>query len=122
MSDDKQIARRETDATESLDGRKAIAPVADVLESADEYLIVADMPGVPEDAIEVRLDRGELLIEGRREPVSEGATAPVYRRTFRVPDVIDGSGVTAKLEHGVLTLHLPKAEETRPRQITVTAG
>jgi HSP20 family protein len=122
MFDEKQIAKRETDDTETLDGLSVLAPATDVLESADEYLILADMPGASEDGVTVRLDRDELLVEGRREPFHEQAEPFVYRRVFRVPDAIDGDKIAAKLEHGVLTLHLPKAGEARPRQITVTAG
>lgn len=122
MSDDKQMAKRETEDTETLDGRSLLLPATDVLESADEYLIVADMPGASDDGVTVRLDKDELLVEGRREPLHEQAEAFVYRRVFRVPDAIDSDQIRAKLEHGVLTLHLPKAGEARPRQITVTAG
>lgn len=122
MSEDKQISKRDPDETEMLDGLRALAPAADVLENADGYLVLADMPGVSQDAVSVHLDKSELMIEGRREPVAEGAEPVVYRRVFRVPDVIEPGNITAKLEHGVLTLTLPKAGEVKPRQITVTAG
>jgi HSP20 family molecular chaperone IbpA len=122
MSDEKQISKRETEETETLDGLRAFAPAADVLESADDYLVVADMPGVTQDAVEVHLDKNELRIEGRREAVREGAEPFLYRRAFRVPDVIEAGNIAAKLEHGVLTVTLPKAGEIKPRKIAVEAG
>lgn len=97
------------------------APPADVYENEHEYLVIADLPGVKSDALTVHIDRQELLLEGKREASLRGGPS-VYRRRFRIPEEIDISKADAKLNAGILTLHLPKREEVRPRRISISAG
>lgn len=128
---------RETDlmkneAPQSLvqsDRRPAIAPACDVYENKDEILVVADVPGVTADALEIDLDKGELRIAARRDAAASGATFVAaeyrdcdFRRRFAVPSGIDAARIGAELKDGVLWLRLPKAEAVKPRQITVRAG
>lgn len=104
-------------------------PQVDIVETAGELTIHADIPGVSRDGVDIDFENGVLSIHGRvrdREP--EGADALVteygtgdFYRTFRVSEKIDTARITAEYEHGVLTLHLPKVEAVKPRKIMVQA-
>jgi len=104
-----------------------ITPLANIVETADGYVLEAEMPGVSRDGLEVTVENGDLTIVGRRKGYespgvllygeSRGAD---FRRTFEIDPSINSAGITAKLEQGILTLHLPKAEAVKPRRISVT--
>ena len=102
-------------------------PVANILETADGYVLEAEMPGVSKEGLEVTVENGELVIVGRRaDKVLPGnalyrESRPLdYRRVFDLDPSIDTGKITAKIEQGVLTLGLPKAEQVKPRRIQVT--
>jgi HSP20 family protein len=102
-------------------------PVANILETADGYVLEAEMPGVSKEGIEVTVENGELAIVGRRADKELPGAAlyresrPLdYRRVFDLDPSIDTGKITAKIEQGVLTLTLPKAEQVKPRRIQVT--
>ncbi len=104
-----------------------VTPVANILETSDGYLLEAEMPGVAKDGIEVTVENGELIIVGRRGDKEVPGTAlyresrPLdYRRVFDLDPSIDTGKITAKMEQGILSLRLPKAEEVKPRRIQVT--
>ncbi len=104
-----------------------VTPVANILENADGYVLEAEMPGVARDGIEVTVENGELVIVGRRADKELPGTAvyresrPLdYRRVFDLDPSIDAGRITAKMEQGILTLTLPKAEQVKPRRIQVT--
>jgi HSP20 family protein len=101
-------------------------PLVDVESNEDGYTIRAEMPGVDKSGLEVTVDNGELTIIGHRRP-SELAGEPVYReirnndfrRVYELDPTIDTAKISARIEQGVLTLTLPKAESVKPRRITV---
>jgi HSP20 family protein len=104
-----------------------VTPVANILETADGYLLEAEMPGVAKDGLEVTVENGELTIVGRRADKELPGAALYresrpqdYRRVFDLDPSIDTGKITAKMEQGILTLNLPKAEQVKPRRITVT--
>lgn len=127
MNNDESLTRHEG-ARSTNGGSPPVAPPCDVYENADEYLVVADMPGVEENAIEIKLDRSKLTIVGRRETRTNGTVLEseprprIYLRTFQVPDAVDGAQTKAELKRGVLLVHLPKGPQARVRKIAVTAG
>jgi HSP20 family molecular chaperone IbpA len=96
-------------------------PPVDVFENNDEYLLVADLPGVVADAVRLDVDQDQLTIEGRL-PKTEGQLAYGYRRSFKLPGGTDNAAVNAELKQGVLWLHLPKAAAVKPRRIEIKAG
>jgi HSP20 family protein len=98
--------------------RQLALPV-DIYESADELLLLADLPGVEPEGLTVNFEAPELRIEGRR---GAGEAASVYSRTFRVSEQIDPNGISAELAAGVLKLRLAKAAHTKPRKIEVRAS
>lgn len=105
---------------QELADRPAIAPAVDIHEGESEYLLLADVPGVTAGSVSIRYDRGELTLQATRK--LDGESEVDYRRSFRVPDVIDASRIEAQLDHGVLVLKLPKAEEVRPRKIEIKSA
>jgi HSP20 family molecular chaperone IbpA len=107
--------------------RPLLAPMVDVFENDNELLIVADLPGVEPGGVKVRLDRGELALEAYRKEEPEGRILTGdrgsfdYARRFQLPGGIDADKIDAKLDGGVLYLHLPKAESHKPREIPIKA-
>jgi HSP20 family protein len=107
------------------------APAVDIEERADHFLVSADLPGVSEKDIEVKVQDGVLLLSGKREVSKEEKTeAGCYRerssgsfcRTFTLGDGVDPEKIEAAYKNGVLTVKLPKKEETKPRQIPVSTN
>lgn len=106
--------------------RGYLQPPVNVMETKDGYILEAEMPGVAKDGLEVLLEDNELTIVGHRRQGVEGAN-PVYvesvdrdfRRSFVLDPAIDTAKISARMEGGVLTLTLPKAEKVKPRKITV---
>lgn len=95
------------------------SPPVDVLENEEELLLVADLPGVQKEDVHVRLENGVIQLEAvRRMDHAEHS----YRRSFTMSDRVDIEGARAELDHGILSLHLPKAPEMRPREIPILAS
>src|ERR1700736_3847169 len=114
-------ARGERQATEQF-----ICPAATVLENADGYTLEVEMPGVNKETLEMWVENNELTIVGRRSiSVVEGtllhreSRSENFRRTFELDPSIDAGKISAKIEQGVVKLTLPKAEQVKPRKITV---
>ena len=132
MSDNKQITRPGTAAANGADGeqQRAVLPAVDVFEDASGITLLADMPGVPKDQLEIRVEGDALLIEGGVQPQTpEGLEAvyaevrvPRYRRSFTLSRELDTTRVEANLKDGVLTLRIPKQAHAQPRRIAVTVG
>lgn len=105
-------------------------PDVDILEQGDAYVVYADLPGVDEGSIDVRLDRGSLTLDAQLATAPESDWRPLhseyrfgsFHREFRISDDIDAGAVSAKMRDGVLELHLPKTAEHQPRAIAVQAG
>jgi HSP20 family protein len=127
MSNNNQMMKREeTQPSTTEPHYRTIAPACDVYEDGKEFLVVAEMPGVEERSVDLRLDRTRLTIEAVRPHTNgEGLTDRTqtrYARAFEVPDTIDAANISAELRQGVLSVHLPKAPQARVRQISVKAG
>ncbi|CAA9254438.1 MAG: hypothetical protein AVDCRST_MAG42-2703 [uncultured Chthoniobacterales bacterium] len=104
-----------------------VAPMATVLENGDGYTLQVEMPGVNKEGLEMWVENNELTIIGRRSlPTVQGSLVhremrrDNFRRAFELDPSIDAAKISAKIEHGVLTLALPKAEQVKPRKITVS--
>ena len=110
-------SRAETETKlQRAEARRATPPM-DVFESADEFVLVFDVPGVSSENVELDIEKGTLTLVARREIGDEYMLE--YRRAVGVSDAIDPSGVSAKLEHGVLTVQLQKRPELKARRIQV---
>lgn len=105
-------------------------PRVAVSESKDSFLVVADLPGVPQDGVEITIEKNVLTIAAKAEPrAPEGfqrlygpEPAREYQRVFSLTDAVDRDAIRASMKNGVLNLVLPKASEARPRRITVQPG
>lgn len=124
-----EIQKNETgQAVEPANVGRRVAPFIDIYENDERFLVHADMPGVRPDGLTIEVENGQLVLEGAPAPLPEGspldaAIEPItYARTLRLPRSIDTEHISAKIEHGVLTLELPKREALRTRQIHVQAG
>jgi HSP20 family protein len=107
--------------------RAYVSPRVNITENKDGYLLEAEMPGVNKEGLEISLEGNELTIVGRRgneptelQPVYRESSNRDFRRVFVLDPTIDTSRIEARMENGVLKLHLPKAEQVKPRKITVT--
>ena len=123
------IIKKGTDKPEQVQQRSTVAPPFDIYENKEELLLIADLPGVKTDHLKIRMDQNELTVEGVRSPSKHEHTMLVeeflvcnFYRTFVVPPGIDAERIRAETKNGVLSLHLPKSEALKPRQIQVKAG
>ena len=104
------------------------APAVDIKEEEDRFVLHADIPGVDPKDIEVSMENGGLCIKGERKTESEEekegykrierARGTFYRR-FALPDTVAADKISARSDHGVLEVVIPKQEKTQPRKITV---
>ncbi|HXF74510.1 MAG TPA: Hsp20/alpha crystallin family protein [Methylomirabilota bacterium] len=102
-----------------------IAPPVDIYETKEGLVLMADLPGVSKENLDVRVENDLLTIRGNAGHRISGD--PIYReyelanffRQFELGEKVDQSRITAELKHGVLTLSLPKAEEAKPRRIEI---
>jgi HSP20 family molecular chaperone IbpA len=126
MSDNKQVTRTATEQ----DTQRAVLPAVDVFEDAAGITLLADMPGVPKEQLELKVEGEALLIEGGvRSRTPDGLEAvyaevrvPRYRRSFMLSRELDTTRIEAKLKDGVLRLTIPKQAHAQPRRIAVSAG
>ena len=102
-----------------------IAPAVDIYETKNGLVVLADLPGVKQGDVDVRVDEGVLTIVGRtsHSPAAEQvyrefALASFYRQ-FQLPEQVDVAAIGASLERGVLKLELPWAAKVKPRKIAV---
>lgn len=127
MSDRKQVTAR---AAADAEQQRAVSPAVDVFEDASGITLLADMPGVPRDQLDLKIEGDALLIEGAvQQPTPDGLEAvyaevrvPRYRRSFTLSRELDTARIEANLKDGVLTVRIPKQAHAQPRRIAVTSG
>lgn len=106
---------------------RVFVPRADIYENGSSIHVVAEMPGVPESAVDITLDKNLLTVRGtpaRQELPGANLEAAEYRegsyeRSFTLSNVIDRDGIEATMRDGILRLKMPKAHEARARKIEV---
>jgi HSP20 family protein len=118
--------RGEQSAAETTRAGVYFTPRVDIYESDAELTLYADVPGVRPEDVDLRYERGELVLHGRvqqrRRPdqayqweYDEGD----FYRVFQIHETIDAARIEAECKNGVLTVHLPRTEAVRPRQVQV---
>ena len=97
------------------------APAVDIYETKEGYFLQADMPGVRKENLDITVEGTTLTVTGKRELQRPGqpARSVEYRRVFEVDPAIDFRKVSARIEQGVVTVQLPKAEKVKPRKIQI---
>jgi HSP20 family protein len=122
MSDKKAVSR-----SERAKEVETLLPRVDVFEDKDGILLVADLPGVPKDKLELRVDNDTLTVEGEiatdmpddMEAVYAEVRLARYRRAFTLSSELDTARIDAQFRDGVLNLRIPKHAHAQPRQIKV---
>jgi HSP20 family protein len=117
----KALSNREETRSEE----RYVTPPVDIYENGDALIVTADLPGVAKENLDVRVENNLLTIRGKSSHLASGD--PVYReyelasffRQFELNEKVDQGKISAELQHGVLTLRLPKAQEAKPRKIEV---
>lgn len=124
-----QVPSAEVFDPEPVADRAVFAPPVDVFENDDELLLVADVPGVAKDDVEIDVEAGSLRFRARRGTgdvqgalLAGGLGDFDYERAFRLPRGLDASRVSADLASGVLRIHLPKSADVKPRRIQVASA
>ena len=106
---------------------RTFVPTADIFETEPALTVVLEMPGVDKNNVDISIEDGILTVQGRLDFAKYEGLQPVYteynighyRRSFSLSQKIEQAKISAELADGVLTLVLPKAEEAKPRRITI---
>jgi len=116
----------DTRRTESTRGGNFYQPRVDIFETDHELTLFADVPGVRAEDVDLRFERGELILQARVQRQERPGQALLteyeegdYFRVFQIHESIDTTRISAECKNGVLTVHLPKVEEVKPRQVQV---
>lgn len=104
------------------------APPVDIFEDEDSLVVLADLPGIAPEGLDVRVEQRVLTITAHAEPAPSGTALhreyelTNFFRQFQLPEEIDTARIQAELKQGVLTLRLPRAPKEQPRRIEVRAS
>lgn len=102
----------------------------DMYENDDEFVVKAELPGLSTDDVDINISGNTLTLQGEFQAEEEGERDNVrfrerrygsFRRSFSLPTYVDADQAEAEFTDGVLTVHLPKVEEARPKQIPIKA-
>ncbi len=121
--------QKETSLPQTPEREPTYVPRVDIAEDREQFWIVADMPGVEQNAVEATVQNGVLTLEGWFRPAApEGHEsigrefgASRFRRDFSLPDGVDPVHIQARIKQGVLTVTIPKKEEVKARKIDITS-
>jgi HSP20 family protein len=113
---------------ESTIAARTYLPVTDIFETDAALTVIMEMPGVNKDNVDLTVENGVISVTGRVDFSKYESLQPVYAeynighyaRSFQLSNRIDQAKISADLKDGVMTLVLPKAEETKPRKIKVS--
>jgi HSP20 family protein len=106
-------------------------PAMDLLETENDFVLRADLPGLSESDVNIELENNVLTISGERKSETEERKEGYYRverasgsfsRSLTLPDGIDPDAVKATFERGVLEVRIPKPEERKPRKVAISVG
>ena len=128
MKQDKMVKRQDSGDLQPREQHERLYnPRVDVLENSEEYLVVADLPGVTQNNLQIDVEKDLLTIEGQMLDTQESwipAALEVhrgtYRREFRLPRGLEVDKIKAEFNHGVLSVHLPKGAKLKPRKIAIS--
>lgn len=129
IADRKKEELNHPQSGEHIRNRRVFAPLADIYETQETIVVLADMPGVNENSIDITLEKNVLTIHGFTAPQAENNLRLVYcecpegnyRRVFMLSEEVDRDGIQATVKNGVLKLILPKSPKARARKIPVKA-
>ncbi len=114
-NNDLTVNKNENAVADKSKIRNWMSPSVDIFENDEGLTLIADIPGVPRDRLNLGIEKEILTIEAVAGESDYG-----YHRRFQLPEHLDLEHVSAEMKHGVLTVHLPKAAAAKPRKIAVT--
>ncbi|MHB8658094.1 MAG: Hsp20/alpha crystallin family protein [Solirubrobacteraceae bacterium] len=106
-------------------------PAMDLVETGDDFVLRADLPGLSEDDVHIELEDSVLTIAGERKAEHEERQEGYYRverasgafsRSLTLPDGVDPDSVKANFERGVLEVRIPKPEARKPRKVSISVA
>ncbi len=127
MTDKANIATKDK---EQSTVENTLLPPVDVIEDSAGITLLADLPGVSKDKLTLQLEKNRLTIEGdvgidlpqEMQSTHAEVRLPRYRRVFTLSSELDSEKASAELKHGVLKLHIPKAQHAQPRRIQINVA
>ena len=124
----KQLTKNDEATQQRTRESVTYTPRFDICETEDELILCGDLPGVEAGDLDIRFEDKELAIQGKVAPrqadhrrLRDEYGVGDFYRTFAVGKSVDAGKISAELKNGVLTVHLPKAENAKPKRIEVTA-
>jgi HSP20 family protein len=112
-------------------GLRRWIPAMDLIETADHYVLRADLPGLSDEDVNIQLQDNVLTLSGERKAESEQQQEGYYRleravgafsRSLTLPEGVDPDGVKARFDRGVLEIMIPKPEQKKPRQVRISVS
>jgi HSP20 family molecular chaperone IbpA len=128
MAQQEMVKREESTPAsreETRSAGKIMVPAVDIYETDEALTLVADMPGVGKEGLDINLEKGvltlngEVGLRGHGTPLLREFSSANYYRQFKLSEHIDAEKAAAELNNGVLTLTIPKAESAKPRRIEI---
>ena len=128
MATQEMVKRQQTSPSQREETRsvgRILTPAVDIFETEDKITLIADMPGVKKDGLDINLEKGvltlngEVSIERRGKSLMREFSVANYYRQFKISEHIDAEKTSAELSNGVLTLDIPKAESAKPKKIEI---
>ena len=127
MAASKDVKKTESTGVQQRETDMVLRPRVDIFEDAEGITLVADMPGVSRERLDLQVDKDSLTIEGEaRIEMPEGMEALYadvrstrYQRSFALSGELDVGQIDASLKDGVLSVHIPKRAEVKPRKVEV---
>jgi HSP20 family protein len=121
-------ANVEKNVPDTREDTRVLIPPVDIFETETGLVVVADLPGVAKEDIDVNVEKNVLTLkakatQGLKENLArqEFQLIPFFRQ-FQLSETVDQSGISAEMKYGVLTIHLPKVKEQQPRKISVNVA
>jgi HSP20 family molecular chaperone IbpA len=122
-----EMTTRDSSEAGKRESEMTLRPLVDIFEDANGINLMADMPGVSRERLNIEVDKDMLLVEGDAsidmpegmEAVHADVRSTRYRRSFALSSELEVDGIDASLKDGVLNIHIPKRPEVRPRKIEV---
>ena len=109
-------------------GTRRWVPAMDLVETAEDFVLRADLPGMKQEDVKIELEDNVLTVSGERKSEHESGERGFYRveraygsfrRTLTLPEGVDADAIVAKFDRGVLEVSIPKPEQRKPRRIAI---
>lgn len=121
-------ANAEKNVPDTREETRTLMPPVDIFETETGLVVVADLPGVDKDGIDVNVEKNVLTLKAKpAQKLSDNLARQEYQllpffRQFQLSETVDQAGISAEMKYGVLTIHLPKVKEQQPRKIAVNVS